>query len=301
MGNSQQGIYIDGENTTVGGTNPQENNVIVGSGLQGILIDGDGQGNVVEGNQIGLAGPSANGRYFQVGNQGEGVLIYGSSNVIGGPGGGSGNLISANQLGGVQIVGPSATRNIVAANIIGLGPGGGYLFGTADPGNGGDGVQIENSTQNQVGGPDSTWANAISSNSGAGVDITGVTSTGNTVQNNLIGLTADGKAVKGNYADGVVVFSPQNTIGPGNVISGNLRGVRISGPDAPRSWSATTSSAPISPARSTWVTPRKGPNRGCNRRESWAMPTGSQVISGNYQGVVIIGVDIYWQPGSKAT
>ena len=47
--------------------------------------------------------------------------------------------------------------------------------------------------------------------------------------NNLIGLTADGKAVKGNYADGVVVFSPQTTIGPGNVISGNLRGVHISG------------------------------------------------------------------------
>ena len=232
VGNSQQGIYIDGKNTTVGGTNPQENNVIVGSGLQGILIDVDGQGNVVEGNQIGLAGPSANGRYFQVGNQGEGVLIYGSSNVIGGPGGGSGNLISANQLCGVRIVGPAATRNIVAANIIGLGPGGGYLFGTGDPGNGGDGVRIENSTQNQVGGPDSTWANVISSNSGAGVNITGITSTGNTVENNLIGLTADGKAVKGNYADGVVVFSPQNTIGPGNIISGNLRGVLISGPNA---------------------------------------------------------------------
>src|SRR5208337_5113408 len=102
---------------------------------------------------------------------------------IGGPGGGSGNLISANLLCGVRIVGPTATRNIVAANLIGLGPGGCYLFGTADPGNGGDGVQIENSTQNQVGGPDSTWANTISSNSGAGVDITGITSTGNTVQN----------------------------------------------------------------------------------------------------------------------
>ena len=229
LGNSQQGIYIDGNNNAVGGTNPQENNVIVGSGLQGILIDADGHGNVVEGNQIGILGPSANGRYIKIGNQQEGVLVYGSSNAIGGPGGGSGNLISANLLSGVRIVGPAATRNIVAANIIGLGPGGGYLFGTGNPGNGGDGVQIENSTENQVGGPDSTWANVISSNAYAGVDITGITATGNTVQNNLIGLTADGKAVKGNYADGVVVFSPQTLVGPGNVISGNLRGVRISG------------------------------------------------------------------------
>ena len=38
--------------------------------------------------------------------------------------------------------------------------------------------------------------------------------------------------MKGNAADGVAVYSPQNTIGPGNLISGNLRGVLISGATA---------------------------------------------------------------------
>jgi hypothetical protein len=290
LGNSQQGIYIDGENTTVGGTNPQENNVIVGSGLQGILIDVDAQGNVVEGNEIGIIGPSENGYYNQVGNQGVGVLVYGSSNAIGGPGGGSGNLISANQQGGVQIVGPAATRNIVAANYIGIGPGGGYLFGTGNPGNNGDGVQIENSTQNQVGGPDSTWANVISSNSGAGVEIDGITSTGNTVENNLIGLTADGKAVKGNYADGVVVFSPQNTIGPGNVISGNLRGVRISGPDA----TDVVVRDNLIGTDITGTLDLGNALEGIRIEDATDAQvlgdaSGPQVISGNYQGVVITG------------
>ena len=58
----------------------------------------------------------------------------------------------------------------------------------------------------------------------------------------MIGVTADGKAAKGNAEDGVTVESlvplqpnelpgltSQIVIGPGNIISGNLRGVRISG------------------------------------------------------------------------
>src|SRR5271166_4401221 len=232
LGNSQQGVYVDANNTTIGGTNPQENNVIAGNLEQGIRIDTAGTGNIIEGNQIGMIGPSSNGRYFQVGNGAEGVLVDGSSNAIGGSGDAAANVISGNASSGIHIVGPGATRTIVGANLIGLAPGGGYLLGTGNPGNGGDGILIENSARNVIGGPDSTWGNTISSNSGAGVLITGAASTGNTVLNNMIGLTADGKGVKGNQDDGVAIYSPQNTIGPGNVISGNLRGIGIYGPVA---------------------------------------------------------------------
>ena len=229
LGNFEQGVYVDANNTTIGGTNPQENNVIAGNQEQGIWIGAAGTGNVIEGNQIGMIGPSSNGRYFQVGNGAEGVLVDGSSNAIGGSGDAAANVISGNASSGIHIVGPVATRTIVGANLIGLAPGGGYLLGTGNPGNGGDGVLIENSASNVIGGPDSTWGNTISSNSGAGVLITGAASTGNAVLNNMIGLTADGKGVKGNLDEGVAVYSPQNTIGPGNVISGNLLGVNISG------------------------------------------------------------------------
>ena len=85
-----------------------------------------------------------------------------------------GNLISANLSHGIRISGPVATRTIVAANIIGLGPGGGYVFGTRNPGNGdyGDGVLIEGASDTQIGGPTTSWGNTISSNFGSGVFIT---------------------------------------------------------------------------------------------------------------------------------
>jgi hypothetical protein len=232
LGNSLQGVYLDSLNTIVGGTNPQENNVIAGNGLQGVWIDVGGKGNVIEGNQIGVLGPSTNGRYFQAGNGADGVLVDGSSNLIGVAGTAAANVISANFGDGVHIVGPVATQDVVSGNLIGTAPGGGFLFGTGNPGNAGNGVLIENSPQNQIGGADSTFANVISSNGGAGVYITGAGSTGNIVSHNVIGLTADGEAAKGNGDAGVAVYSPQNTIGSGNVISGNLLGVGIYGPGA---------------------------------------------------------------------
>ncbi len=229
-----QGVVLYANNTTLGGTNPQEDNVISGNAEQGVLIQPSATGNVVEGNQIGIVGPSTNGLYFPAGNGAEGILDYGSSNQLGGPVPAAGNLISANGSHGIHISGSVATRTIVAANIIGLGPGGGYAFGTGNPGNGdaGDGIFIENSALNQIGGPTSAWGNVISSNFGAGVSITGVTSTGNTILNNLIGVTADGNAAKGNAQQGVADYSPGTTVGPGNVISGNLLGVLISGSSA---------------------------------------------------------------------
>lgn len=234
LGNSLQGVLLDSNNVTVGGTNPQENNVIAGNGQEGVQIQSDATGDVVEGDQIGIMGPSTNGLYYQRGNGAEGVVVLGSSDQIGGPISAAGNLISANKSNGIRISGPVATRTIVAANYIGLPPGGGYKFGTGNPGNGdaGDGILIENSALNQIGGSTSAFGNAISSNSGAGIYITGASSTGNTILNNMIGVTADGSAAKGNAQAGVADYSPGTVIGPGNVISGNARGVVISGPNA---------------------------------------------------------------------
>ena len=218
------------------------------------------------------------------------MLVDGSSNAIGGSGDAAANVISGNGGSGIHIVGPVATRTIVGANLIGLAPGGGYLLGTGDPGNGGDGVLIENSASNVIGGPDSTWGNTISSNSGAGVLITGAASTGNAVLNNMIGLTADGKGVKGNLDDGVAVYSPQNTIGPGNVISGNLLGVNISGSLA----SEVVVQGNLIGTDSTGAIDLGNATEGIliqNATDALieGNAEGSQVISGNNQGVVISG------------
>ena len=91
IGNTQ-GVVLNSDNTTVGGTNPQADNVISGNAQQGVLMQPSATGNVVEGNQIGIVGPSSNGRYFPAGNGAEGIVDYGSSNQIGGPVPASGNL-----------------------------------------------------------------------------------------------------------------------------------------------------------------------------------------------------------------
>jgi hypothetical protein len=300
QGNIQQAIVLDSANATVGGTDPQDSNVICGNGAQGVLIQPGASGNQVLGNQIGVAGPVA-GFYFQDGNGADGVLIessgtagdpasivYASSNTIGGVSGG--NVISANGGDGVDLVGVGATRNLVEANYIGVAPGGGYLFGTGDPGNLGDGVTIEDAPDNQIGGPTTSLGNVISSNHGNGVDITGVDAIGNSVFNNIIGLTANGSAVLGNDQAGVADTSPGSTIGPGNVISANLIGVVISGAEA----KGVLVTDNLIGTDSTGETDLGNALQGVeieNASDDTVQGTapGAQVISGNQVGVEITG------------
>ena len=232
FGNSLQGVLLGSTNATIGGVETQDNNVITGNGLEGVSILAGAVGNQVLGNQIGIAGPSLGGRFAIAPNGGDGVLINASSNVVGGATGGAGNLISGNLGNGVHITGVGTTENLVEGNYIGPGPGGGFLFGADDPGNVGDGVLIEDASDTTVGGANTALGNVISANKGVGVEITGATATGNALLNNYIGLTADGISVLGNADEGVAIFSANNVVGPGNVISANLRGVLISGPSA---------------------------------------------------------------------
>ena len=165
----------------------------------------------------------------------------GSSNVIGGPGGrlGQRDLRQSALRGPDRRPGrdPDHRRRRTSS----AWPGGGYLFGTGNPGNGGDGVRIENSAGN--------------------VDRRTRLDLG---QHHLLELRRRSRdhrrcldrkrgaqqpdrpdrrrqgASRATSRDGVAVYSPQNTIGPGNVISGNLRGVHISGSRPARSWFKTT-------------------------------------------------------------
>ena len=245
LGNTQAGISLDSANATVGGFEAQDSNVICGNGAQGVLIEPGASGNRVLGNQIGVAGPATNGLYFQAGNGSDGIaiestgsaadpagIVYSSSNVIGGAVAGSGNVISANHGYGVHLIGVGATSNLVEANYIGAAPGGGYVFGSGTPGNGADGVRIDDAPYNQIGGLSAALGNVISSNQGAGVFVAGADAQGNSIANNIIGLTAAGTAVLSNNQAGVADYSPGTLIGPGNVISANLIGVLISGASA---------------------------------------------------------------------
>jgi hypothetical protein len=288
--NSAQGVLLGSTNTTVGGTETQDSNVITGNGLQGISILPGAEGNQVFGNQIGIAGPSLSGRFAIAPNGAEGVLIAASSNYVGGPAGGAGNLISGNLGDGVHIVGPAATRNNVQGNYIGVGPGGGFLFGAGHPGNLGDGVTIENASDNNIGGIPAADRNVISANAGAGVRILGASGVRNLVQGNYIGLTSDGASALGNSQEGVAIFSADNVVGPKNVISTNLRGVLLSGAGAIGNRVQDNLIGTDPTGTADLGNAQEGVRiDGASQNSITGDAQGSQVISANNVGLLIIG------------
>ena len=95
-------------------------------------------------------------------------------------------------------------------------------------GNGGNGITINASDSDTVGGVASGDGNVISGNSGDGVEIISSGSTSNLVAGNFIGTNAAGTAAIANGTNGVEIDSGAtgNTIGgttagTGNLISGN--------------------------------------------------------------------------------
>ena len=205
-GNTQQGILLGSANATVGGFDPAENNVIAANGAQGILLLPGASGNQVLGNQIGVIGPSSNGLYFQRPNGGDGVwiqssgtasdpasIVYSSSNIIGGAVArvrkchlGQRRLRRARKR--CRCHAESRRGQLTSASL----PAAASSSERAIPVTAADGVRLDDAPTIKSAGPAPGDGNVISSNHGAGVYITGADAQGNTIENNIIGLTAAG-------------------------------------------------------------------------------------------------------------
>lgn len=96
----------------------------------------------------------------------------------------------------------------------------------------GAGVEVVNEARNNViGGSSSGAGNVISGNSGVGVALSGMYTDDNTIQNNLIGVGADGSQPLGNGTFGVQVRGgTSNNFIAGNTIAANGTGIRVSDP-----------------------------------------------------------------------
>jgi titin len=222
-GSSSNGLRITAGNSVV------KSLAINRFGLVGIELAAAG-GNRLEGNYIGTDVTGT----VDLGNGTDGVRIRAShSNTVGGTAEGSRNVISGNGGAGIQILCCTATNNRIEGNYIGT-----DASGTADLGNSDDGVWIEGSLSNIVGGTAQGSRNVISGNSQAGVEISfsfvGTSTRGNRVEGNYIGTDASGTADLGNSGDGVYLWGADfNTVGGAtaaarNVVSGNGgNGVRI--------------------------------------------------------------------------
>jgi len=236
LGNGDLGIVIfDSPANTIGGSAPGAGNVASANRLFGIAIanfafPGATDGNVVQGNIVGLDATGA----FPVGVPGiqtaSGIIVQDSSfSIIGGRLPGEGNVSAANGENGIFVnrsIHPAPTDNIVRGNRLGT-----NITGTVAIPNGFDGVTVQDASFNTIGGVLPGEGNLLSGNDSCGVFILEAalvgSSTGNTVEGNIIGLDAGGGSALPNAACGVAVQDASfNTIGgalpgAGNTIQGN--------------------------------------------------------------------------------
>jgi len=208
VGNNR-GLQIS---NTWGGTvgAPAQGNVISGNNSYGFYISASGN-LTIQGNFIG---PNSSGTGALPGQDYGIYMLYGSSITVGGNRwAGEGNLVSGNTQWGMVIgTATGSTSNItVTGNLVGCNAN--QSSGLPNT----NGIRVgQNATGVQVGQPLDGYHNVIFGNSGQGVGLDSCS--GNTVQNNLIGLNEGGWALGNNV--GVEVLNAS-----GNVVGGRLNPV----------------------------------------------------------------------------
>ena len=248
QGNSKNGVFIfAGTGNTIGGTTTPgacdlDCNVISGNASRGIDIQQTtAPGNEVKGNFIGL---DVSGATALPNGAGGVRIVSGLGNTIGGATAPERNVISGNTGIGVYLF-DDANGNVVKGNFIGT-----DSTGVQGRGNLNDGVRIQKSSGNTIGGTTAAEGNVISDNNGSGVfifsNVDGAPANNNLVHANLIGTQVDGTSPLGNISVGVRIQSFPGTgdrIVTGNVIGGtgaeegntiafNNNGVSVDGAEA---------------------------------------------------------------------
>jgi hypothetical protein len=237
----QYGILSYCGGNRIGGTNTAERNVIAGV-VNGIFLN-QTTGMVVQGNYIGLA---ADGRTV-VTNTMYTLNIYGgASNTIGGTVAGARNVLLGSRSEPTIYLSHQSDHNLIAGNCINYYPSGTNVYTNVAAG-----IEVENSSYNQIGGPDSSYRNYLSggpANHALYLDGTGTQF--NVIQENWFGLSrrdalitnAPGSFVSLNgakyntirsnafgTAQNVVMIGLSSTSTVGNVFQGNRFGVKEDG------------------------------------------------------------------------
>lgn len=299
-GNALQGLQIQNclrgivlgpgaQGNTIGGEAPGEGNTI-SANEEGVFIAGAGaDGNAIKGSFIGTdaAGTEALGNRtgIHIGSGAQG-------NVVGGASPGARNVISGNEIQGIIIRGRS---NVVVGNYIGT-----DVTGKVSVPNGAEGIWIADEAQdNIIGGATPAERNVISGNKLFGMNISGARATGNTVKGNYIGVDATGKVALWNPYGLAIDGASNNTIGgttpgEGNVISGNGTGVLIRGSGASANvlkgnhiGTGSTASRPLGNVLGIWIL--KGAHH--NLIGGQDADDGNVISFSNTQGLLIEGND----------
>ncbi|NQT25713.1 right-handed parallel beta-helix repeat-containing protein, partial [candidate division KSB1 bacterium] len=209
---NREGVQLGRQslNNTIGGTTPEERNIISGNERNGIYMQyASTRDNHIIGNYIGT---DTSGTHA-VSNGWRGVYISreASRNTIGGPNAEQGNLISGNLQPGIYLSSVGTDSNIIQSNFIGT-----DVNGTSALGND-DGIYIAyGASNNQV------IENLISGNNDNGVYIRSRYSESNLIADNIIGLNITGTQALPNYLGIKISQTAQRNLVHSNIISGNL-------------------------------------------------------------------------------
>jgi parallel beta-helix repeat protein len=228
LANLDEGVMIQAgaRNNTIGAAGA--GNLISGNPTDVVITGGTTTGNKLLANTVGLA---ADGQPMPAAGSGNLIMVQqgANHNYLGQAG--AGNVISGALNFGIDLTDPGTTANTVQGNYIGTDATGGLAVPNL-----GAGIVIQNgAANNQIGG--AGQGNVISGNGSenefnslgftGGVVVTDQNTSGNILEDNLIGTDAAGTQALGNTYAGVVIRNGAsgNVIRralSGNVISGNL-------------------------------------------------------------------------------
>lgn len=207
-------------NVTIGGSNPEDRNVLThnGGGIFAYGGDGGNKNLVIKGNNIMVASDGITSLPSMTGPYQFGILLdHISGVVVGGSSAAESNDIENMTQGpGINISNTSSNVSVLGNRIVGNQ----------------SGITVDYSTDITIGGSAST-ANIIAGNQSVGVKISN--SLGVKVQSNKIGVTEDGATALGNGSDGINIFDSQVLVGgnapaESNIIANNDNiGVLIDG------------------------------------------------------------------------
>jgi uncharacterized repeat protein (TIGR01451 family) len=214
VANTKDGILLTftATNNTIGGTSSTERNLISGNLGDGIGIDLGSNFTTIQGNYIGtdVTGTLA------LSNAGSGIVDSSADNLFGGTATGAGNVISGNGKVGLWFFGGNG-NSTVQGNLIGTDATGAHGLG-----NGGDGMFIQGSNTDTIGGSTAAARNVISANGGNGIETLVAAGAGSVIKGNYIGTDISGSLSLGNVGHGIDLFSSNNIVGGPNPGDGNI-------------------------------------------------------------------------------
>ncbi len=244
LGNTGDGIEINGANNIIGGASSALRNVISGNAILGVQISGAAaHHNVVQGNYIGTNAAGT----ADLGNAEDGLQIDtgASNNTVGGTTSGAGNIVAGNNNSGIAVDDAASANNALYGNWLGIGSNGTTVLANSH-----NGISVLAATGTLIGDGTTAGRNVITNSGLSGINLNNATGTrikGNWIIDNsggdgiTVGGSSSGTVIGGetassgnliayNSTDGIVVTSSAAsaaTILSNNIYSNGQRGIDL--------------------------------------------------------------------------